>query len=121
MRDWARRIKRDVVALYLAARDPRVPWLAKTVAAFVAAYALSPIDLIPDFIPIIGYLDDVILVPLGILLAVRLVPHALMVAFRIDADLRVSKPISRAGAVTVIVIWSVAAAFAALWFFGSPV
>lgn len=114
-------IKRDVVALYLAARDLRVPWLAKTVAAFVAAYALSPIDLIPDFIPVIGYLDDVILVPLGILLAVRLVPDALMVEFRIEADLRMSKPISRSGAATVIVIWLVAAAFAAAWFFGPPV
>ena len=63
LRDWARDIKRDVHALYLAARDPRVPWYAKAVALAVAAYALSPIDLIPDFIPVIGYLDDLIIVP----------------------------------------------------------
>ncbi|MBW4964139.1 DUF1232 domain-containing protein [Sulfitobacter sp. CW3] len=118
LRDWARMIKHDVVALYLAAREPRVPWLAKIMAAFVATYALSPIDLIPDFIPIVGYLDDVILVPLGILLAVRLVPDDLMVEFRIEADLRGSKPISRSGAATVIVIWLVVAAVAAWWFLG---
>ena len=69
LKQWARTIKRDGIALWLAARDARVPWLAKAVAAAVAAYALSPIDLIPDFIPVLGYLDDVILVPLGILLA----------------------------------------------------
>ena len=74
LRGWARDIKRDVHALYLSARDPRVPWYAKAVAVVVAAYALSPIDLIPDFIPVLGYLDDLILVPLGILLAVRLIP-----------------------------------------------
>jgi uncharacterized membrane protein YkvA (DUF1232 family) len=118
LRDWARLIKRDVVALYIAARDPRVPWLAKTVAALVAAYALSPIDLIPDFIPVIGYLDDVILVPLGILLAVRLVPDDLTVESRREADLRVAKPISRSGAISVIVIWLTAAALAAWWFLG---
>lgn len=121
LRDWARLIKRDVVALYIAARDPRVPWLAKTVAALVVAYALSPIDLIPDFIPFIGYLDDVILVPLGILLAVRLELKNLMVEFRIEADLRVAKPISRFGAISVIVIWLAAAALAAWWILGPPV
>jgi uncharacterized membrane protein YkvA (DUF1232 family) len=66
LRDWAQRVKRDVVALYLATRDPRVPWYAKAVAACVAAYALSPIDLIPDFIPVLGYLDEVIILPLGL-------------------------------------------------------
>lgn len=73
LRRWARTVKRDVHALYLAARDPRVPWYAKVAAIAVAAYALSPIDLIPDFIPVIGYLDDLVIVPLGILLAVKLV------------------------------------------------
>lgn len=121
LREWARLIKRDVVALYIAARDPRVPWLAKTVAALVAAYALSPIDLIPDFIPVIGYLDDIILVPLGILLAVRLVPKNLMVEFRAEADLRVAKPISRSGAISVMAIWLAVAALAAWWFLGPPV
>ena len=66
MRQWARTLRRDVLALSLAARDPRVPWYAKAVAACVAVYALSPIDLIPDFIPILGYLDDLVIVPLGI-------------------------------------------------------
>ena len=102
LRNWARTIKRDVIALYLAARDPRVPWRAKIIAAFVAAYALSPIDLIPDFIPIFGYLDDVILVPAGILLAVWLIPKNLMVEFRAQADLRKSRPISRFAAIAVI-------------------
>ena len=71
MRQWARTLRRDVLALYLAARDPRLPWYAKAVAACVAVYALSPIDLIPDFIPILGYLDDLVIVPLGIWLAIR--------------------------------------------------
>lgn len=71
-KQWARTVKRDVVALWIAARDPRIPWCAKATAGAVAAYALSPIDLIPDFIPIIGYLDDLLRVPLGIELAVRL-------------------------------------------------
>jgi len=71
----AQQIRRDVVAVWIAARDPRTPLSAKLVAEAVAAYALSPIDLIPDFIPVLGYLDDLLIVPLGILLAVRLVPH----------------------------------------------
>ena len=70
LRGWARSIKRDVHALYLAARDPRVPWYTKALAIVVAGYALSPIDLIPDFIPVIGYLDDLLLVPVGIALVV---------------------------------------------------
>ena len=85
LRDWARAIKRDVHAIYLASRDPRVPWLAKAVAVGVAAYALSPIDLIPDFIPVLGYLDDLIIVPLGILLVVRLVPPGIMAEDRATA------------------------------------
>lgn len=101
---WARGIVRDVLALWLAARDPRVPWTAKAVAAIVAAYALSPIDLIPDFIPVIGYLDDLVLVPLGILLAVRLVPPELMAEFRAAAAER-ARPVSRAGAVIIVAIW----------------
>ena len=95
---------RVVLALWLAARDPRVPWLAKAVAAVVAAYALSPIDLIPDFIPVVGYLDDLILVPLGILLAVRLIPPELMAEFRAAAQGR-ARPVSRAGAVVIVAIW----------------
>ena len=105
IREWARTVKRDVYALFLAARDPRVPWYAKATAACVAAYALSPIDLIPDFIPILGYLDDLLLVPLGILLAVRLVPAELMAEHRAAASSAADRPTSRAGALVIIAIW----------------
>ena len=96
LKRWASAIKRDVVALWLAARDPRVPWLAKAVAAAVAAYALSPIDLIPDFIPVLGYLDDAVLVPLGILLAVRLIPAPVMADLRAKASAQ-DRPVSGRG------------------------
>jgi uncharacterized membrane protein YkvA (DUF1232 family) len=115
LRRWARAIKRDVVALYLAAGDARVPWHAKAVAACVAAYALSPIDLIPDFIPVIGYLDDVIAVPLGILLAVRLVPADVMAELRAEADRRAERPTSRAAAVVVVAVWLLFAAGVGWW------
>ena len=116
LRDWAHRAKRDVVALYLATRDPRTPWHAKAVAAGVAAYALSPIDLIPDFIPVLGYLDDLVLVPLGILLALRLVPPDLMAEFRREADGLGEHPASRAGAAMVVALWLLSAAVL-LWAF----
>lgn len=117
LRQWARRMKRDVVALWLAARDPRVPWHAKAVAAMVAAYALSPIDLIPDVIPVLGYLDDVILVPLGILLAVRLIPAPLMAELRAAADQAVARPVSRVAAGVIVLLWVLAAGLllAAVW------
>lgn len=103
------------MALWLAARDPRVPWYAKATAGAVAAYALSPIDLIPDFIPIIGYLDDLIIVPLGIMLAVKLVPADLMAEFRAEATRR-EKPVSKAGLVFMIAVW-ILAAILLVWFF----
>lgn len=109
LKAWARRIKRDVVALWLAARDPRVSLAAKIVAGLVAAYALSPVDLIPDFIPILGYLDDVILVPLGIALAVRLIPPQLMEDLRRRAA-ATDKPRSTAGLLAVVLIWLLGAA-----------
>lgn len=105
---WARSVPRDVVALWLAARDRRVPWSAKIVAGAVAAYALSPIDLIPDVIPVLGYLDDLIIVPLGILWAVRLVPAPLMREFRVAAA-RYARPTSYAGLAVVVMIWLAAA------------
>ena len=109
-------LKRDTVALYLAARDPRVPWYAKVVAACVAAYALSPIDLIPDFIPVIGYLDDLMLVPLGIALAIRLIPPALLEEHRQSASARIAeRPVSRIGALVIITIWVVLAGLAISW------
>ena len=82
---WARNLKRDVIALWLAARDPRVPWYARALSAAVAAYAISPIDLIPDFIPILGYLDDLLIVPFGIWAAVKLIPEPIMVDLRANA------------------------------------
>ena len=112
LRAWAKRIKADVVALWIAARDGRTPFLAKVIAAAVAAYALSPIDLIPDFIPVIGYLDDLLIVPLGILLAVRLIPPGLMQEYREEAQRWSARPSSRAGAMAVILLW--VAALAAL-------
>jgi len=105
LRDWARGLKRDVHALYLAARDPRVPWYAKAVALGVAAYALSPIDLIPDFIPVVGYLDDLIIVPLGILLAVRLIPAEILAEHRQAANEAAERPTSRTAAMVIIAIW----------------
>src|SRR2546430_2287942 len=93
---WARRLRRDAHAVYLAARDPRVPWYARFLAVAVAGYALSPIDLIPDFIPIVGYLDDLVVVPLGIWLVVSLVPDEVMAECRSKADAAGLHPVSRA-------------------------
>jgi len=116
LRSWARTIRQDVLALYLAAIDPRVPRLAKMVAICVAAYALSPIDLIPDFIPILGYLDDLVILPLGIMLAVTLVPADLMAEFRAVAITQGRDPVlGRAGAVIVVSLWIVGLALAAVW------
>ncbi len=111
---WARTVKRDVIALWLAARDPRVPGYAKMLAAVVAAYALSPIDLIPDFIPVLGYVDDLILVPLGILIAVKLIPADIFAELRRQAEIMTARPTSRAGIIAVAVIWVLAAALL-LW------
>lgn len=105
LRNWARTIRRDVVIIWLAARDPRTPWQAKLLAGAVAAYALSPIDLIPDFIPVLGYLDDVLVVPVGIWLTVKLLPVALVVELRARAETIAQRPVSRGAAVVVVVIW----------------
>jgi uncharacterized membrane protein YkvA (DUF1232 family) len=102
---WARGLKRDISALWIAARDPRVPWYAKAAAGAVVAYALSPIDLIPDFVPVLGYLDDIIIVPLGILLVVRLVPAELMAEFRAEAAAAGRRPRSMAGLAVIVAVW----------------
>ncbi len=112
-RRWARTLKRDAHALYLAARDPRVPWYAKAVALAIAAYALSPIDLIPDFIPVIGYLDDLIIVPLGIALVVRMIPPPIMAEHRAAAEAMQDRPVSRTAAAVIVSIWALAIALAA--------
>lgn len=102
---WAKTLKRDAHALYLAARDPRVPWYAKWLAIAVAGYALSPIDLIPDFIPIIGYLDDLIIVPLGIALVVRMIPPGIMAEHRAQAEAAQERPVSRVAVAVIMAIW----------------
>ena len=117
LRAAARRLKRDVVAVFFAGRDARMPWLARLVALAVASYALSPIDLIPDMIPVLGLLDDLVLVPLGIALALRLVPPAVMAEARLRAEALAARPTSRAAAVAIVVVWGLLAAASAvlLW------
>jgi uncharacterized membrane protein YkvA (DUF1232 family) len=105
---WARTIKRDAYALYLAARDLRVPWYVKALAAGVAAYALSPIDLIPDFVPVVGYVDDLIIVPAGIALVIRLIPPEVMAQHRDVAAAAQDRPVSRTAAFAIVTIWIVA-------------
>jgi len=110
LKEWAKRVRLDVLALYLAARDPRVPWYAKALAALVAAYALSPIDLIPDFIPVLGYFDDLVVLPLGIKVAIRMIPDDVMADLRKQAEERMlTRPRSAVGAVIVILVWLTAA------------
>ncbi len=106
----ARALKRETYVLYLAARDPRTPWYAKAVAAAVVAYAFSPFDLIPDFIPVVGYLDDLILVPIGIALALKLVPAPVIADCRARAQVAEGRPVSRVGAAFMIAIWLILAA-----------
>jgi uncharacterized membrane protein YkvA (DUF1232 family) len=115
-KNWAREIKRDVTALYIAARDPRVSWYVKIAAAAIAAYALSPIDLIPDFIPVLGYLDEVILLPIAIVLVIRMIPDPLMAEFCEEAQRRSKRPTSRTAAAVIIALW-IAAIALALWAF----
>jgi len=111
-----RRLKREVYALYVAYRDPRVPWYARLVVALVVAYAFSPIDLIPDVVPVLGYLDDLILLPLGIALALRLIPAAVMSDSRARADaiLQQGKPVNKGAAIVIVLIW-IALAVLAAW------
>jgi uncharacterized membrane protein YkvA (DUF1232 family) len=114
-RDWAQALKRDTLALYYAARDPRTPWLAKLVIALVVAYALSPIDLIPDFIPVLGYLDDLLLLPLGIWLAVRLLPAEVLAECRARAAQTLEQPRSRTAAAVIVALWIALAVLAGWW------
>jgi uncharacterized membrane protein YkvA (DUF1232 family) len=109
IKTWAASLKRDAHAIYLASRDPRVPWYAKALAIAVAGYALSPIDLIPDFIPIVGYLDELIILPLGIWLVVSLIPREIMIEYRAKANEIGQRPTSRAGMAAIILLWIVGA------------
>jgi uncharacterized membrane protein YkvA (DUF1232 family) len=119
LRQRARAIKRDTLALYLAARHPQTPWYAKALAVLIVGYALSPIDLIPDFIPVLGYLDDVILLPAGIFLCIRLIPAHVLDDCRAQAAERFAdgKPTNRTAAVVIVLIWLAVliVAFAWVW------
>jgi len=111
-KQWARKLKVEVYALYLAYRDPRVPWYARVFAACVVGYAFSPIDLIPDPIPVLGYLDDLILIPLGIALAIRMIPDEVLKDCREKARAAEGRPVNRVAAVIVVAVWVVLAALA---------
>lgn len=113
LRNSARVIKRDVHALYLASRDPRVPWYVKALAVVVVGYALSPIDLIPDFIPVLGQLDEVILIPLGVMLVVWLTPPTIMAEHRALAAAAQERPVSLTAAVVIVGIWTACIALCA--------
>ena len=104
-RQRAQQLKRETYALYLAYRDPRVPWYAKLLAACVVAYAFSPIDLIPDFIPVLGYLDDLVLVPFGIALSLKLIPPQVMAECRARAAAVEGKPTNWGAAAVIVAIW----------------
>jgi uncharacterized membrane protein YkvA (DUF1232 family) len=114
LRDWARRLKGEITALWLASRDSRTPWYAKALAVIVVGYALSPIDLIPDFIPVLGYLDDLVLLPIGIYLVLRLIPPEVMDEHRRAAAALAERPVSRGAAAVIVGLWLLAAALA-LW------
>ena len=114
-KETARQLKREVYALYFAVRDPRVPWYAKVLAGGIVAYALTPIDLIPDFLPVLGYLDEVILLPLGILLVRRMIPPAILAECRERAATLTTIPTSTVGAAMVIGMWLALTGVAGWW------
>ncbi len=120
MQDWkqqVRKLKKETYAIYLACKDSRTPWYARALAALVVAYAVSPIDLIPDVIPVIGYLDDLVLVPLGIILVLRMIPPAVLKNCREQAEAATDRatPKSWIAAVVVVAIWLLLGIFAVLW------
>jgi uncharacterized membrane protein YkvA (DUF1232 family) len=119
IRQWARRIKRDALMLWFASRHPETPWLAKLLCVVAVAYALSPIDLIPDFIPVLGFVDDALLLPALIWLALRLLPAHVIASCRVQAqawmDEEGTRPKSHAGAAVIILIWLVAAYLGWRW------
>lgn len=121
LKQRVRHLKAETFALYLAARDPRTPWYAKLLVAGIVAYALSPIDLIPDFVPVLGYLDDLILIPIGIALAIKLVPSQVLAECRARAQETIhnGKPVSRVAGAVIVVIWLALAAFCFVWAYGA--
>jgi uncharacterized membrane protein YkvA (DUF1232 family) len=121
LRGWAGKLKRQTMVLWFCYQHPQTPWLPKWISVFVVAYALSPIDLIPDFIPVLGYLDDVIILPLGILLAIRLMPARVLDECQVKASewekSHVKRPTNLLAAVIVVLVWFVAAGIFAACFF----
>jgi uncharacterized membrane protein YkvA (DUF1232 family) len=117
LKQRARHLKAETFALYLAARDPRTPWYAKLLVAGIVAYAFSPIDLIPDFVPVIGYLDDLVLLPIGIVLAIKLIPHQVLAECRARANetMQNGKPVSRIAGAVIVIIWLILAALCLVW------
>ncbi len=117
LKERARGLKAETLALYLAARDPRTPWYAKWLVAGIVAYALSPIDLIPDFVPVLGYLDDLILVPMGIAFAIKLVPESVLTECRARAQdmVREKQPVSRVAGAVIVLIWLALVALGIMW------
>ncbi len=113
---WARSFKQQTLVVYFAARDPRTPFLVRLLAVLVAAYALSPIDLIPDFIPVIGYLDDLLLLPLGIALIVKLTPAEVIASAKARAETVSERPTSYTAAIVVMLIWLLVAVGVYQWF-----
>jgi uncharacterized membrane protein YkvA (DUF1232 family) len=111
----ARRLRQHTLTVYYAARDPRTPLLVRGLALLVAAYALSPIDLIPDFIPVLGYLDDLLLIPLGLAVVVRLTPPAVLDSAREQAEKAASRPVSYTAAVVIGAIWVLVLFVFAIW------
>jgi uncharacterized membrane protein YkvA (DUF1232 family) len=114
-RRWARSLRRDIHALHLAARDPRTPPYVKALAICIVAYALSPIDLIPDFIPVLGYLDDLILLPVALWIALRLIPPEALAEHRAAAEGAPRRPASRLGAAIVVSLWLASAGLLLAW------
>src|SRR5438034_11020486 len=115
LRQWARALKSSLLMLWFCSRHPDTPWAARLLAALVVAYAFSPIDLIPDFIPVLGYLDDVILVPLGIALCLKMIPAAVMADARVRADAQAARPRSYAAAMVIVLVWLALAVAFSLW------
>ena len=111
----ARQLKQHTLTVYFAARDPRTPWPVRLLALAVAAYALSPIDLIPDFIPVLGLLDDLVIVPLGLALVVRWTPPDVLASARAQAARVAARPVSRAAAVAIALVWLAGAVWVARW------
>jgi uncharacterized membrane protein YkvA (DUF1232 family) len=110
-----KRLRIEAHAVWLAARDPRTPWAARALALLIAAYALSPIDLIPDFIPVLGLLDDALLIPLGLWLVARMLPPGRLDEHRRAAAAAAERPVSKAGALIVVALWAAFAWVAWSW------